>query len=123
MRPMRTRMWLAFLLAACASGSRATTTPRAQEFVSDRISVEVRGAGPDIILIPGLGAHRDTWSKTAAALEGRHRLHLVQVHGFAGFPAGANAEGPVSAPVAEELARYIQAAGLERPAVIGHSMG
>jgi pimeloyl-ACP methyl ester carboxylesterase len=50
-------------------------------------------------------------------------LHLIQVNGFAGVEPGANAEGPVSVPVAEEIARYIREAGLARPAVIGHSMG
>ena len=38
-------------------------------------------------------------------------------------PAEDNAEGPVSAPVAEDIARYIAEQGLEKPAVIGHSMG
>jgi pimeloyl-ACP methyl ester carboxylesterase len=50
-------------------------------------------------------------------------VHLVQVKGFAGLPLEANAAGPVCAPVAEELARYIDEAGLGAPAVIGHSMG
>ncbi|HEY5801478.1 MAG TPA: alpha/beta hydrolase, partial [Burkholderiaceae bacterium] len=49
--------------------------------------------------------------------------HLVQVHGFAGTPVGGNSAGPVAAPVAEELSRYIASEGLKQPAVIGHSMG
>jgi pimeloyl-ACP methyl ester carboxylesterase len=52
-----------------------------------------------------------------------HRYHLVQVAGFAGQARGANTDGAVAAPVAEEIARYIAARGLEKPAVIGHSMG
>jgi pimeloyl-ACP methyl ester carboxylesterase len=63
------------------------------------------------------------WDTTVAALGDGYRVHLVQVSGFAGAPVGANGEGPVAAPVAEEIARYIREAGLERPAVIGHSMG
>jgi pimeloyl-ACP methyl ester carboxylesterase len=35
----------------------------------------------------------------------------------------ANASGPVVAPVAEEIARYIAEAGLDRPALVGHSLG
>src|SRR5262245_22942612 len=93
------------------------------DFTSDRISVVTRGKGPDIILIPGLASHRDAWSSAAALLEDRYTLHLVQVNGFAGFPAGANADGPVSPPVAAEIARYIRDSRLVRPAVIGHSMG
>ena len=106
-----------FLLSACA-----TTADR--EFVSDRISVVARGSGPDVILIPGLAGHREeAWGGVIETLDDRYRLHLVQVNGFAGVPPGANAEGPVSAPVAEEIARYIRESGLDRPAVIGHSMG
>jgi pimeloyl-ACP methyl ester carboxylesterase len=50
-------------------------------------------------------------------------VHLVQVNGFAGFSSQGNAEGPVSAPVAEEIARYIREKGLTKPALVGHSMG
>lgn len=91
-------------------------------FASDRISVTVKGSGPDVILIPGLTASRDMWNSTVAALPG-YRYHLVQVNGFAGTQAGGNKAGPVVAPVAEEIARYIRHRRLVRPAIIGHSMG
>lgn len=110
-----------FLAAIAAVILTACTTTR--PFVSDRISVETRGSGPDVILIPGLTGHREIWSGVAGSLDDRYRLHLVQVNGFAGVAARANAEGPVSAPVAEEIARYIREAGLVRPTLIGHSMG
>ncbi|MBX3430873.1 MAG: alpha/beta hydrolase [Hyphomonadaceae bacterium] len=110
-----------FALAACAS----TPAPSAPEegFSSDRISVVVRGSGPDVILIPGLSSSRDVWNTTADALDGHYCVHLVQLNGFAGAPVGANGDGPVSAPVAEEIARYIGETHLDHPAVIGHSMG
>ncbi|MGQ0703507.1 MAG: alpha/beta fold hydrolase [Gemmatimonadales bacterium] len=114
------------VVAGCASsgtsgGGAGQVT--AQSFRSDRISIETRGTGPDLILIPGVTCHRDVWLPLAERLEGKHRLHLVQVNGFAGFVPGANADGPVSAPVAEEIARYIRETRLQRPTVIGHSMG
>lgn len=113
------------VLAAAVLAACATAPPPLPEagFRSERISVVTRGAGPDVIFIPGLTSHRDVWADTAAALEGRYRVHLVQLNGFAGFDTAGNAEGPVAAPVAEEIARYIEEEGLERPAVIGHSMG
>jgi len=112
------------LLAACATAPQPESATAAWVgFESDRISVVVRGQGPDVILIPGMTSHRDVWAATADALDDTHRVHLVQVNGFAGFPAAGNAEGPVSAPVAEEIARYIFEEELERPAIIGHSMG
>lgn len=109
---------------ACATGhgdTRVAAAPAA--FASDRISVIVDGRGPDVILIPGLSSSPDVWQETADALKGRYRVHRIHVNGFAGAPVGGNASGPVAAPVAEEIARYIAEQGLERPAVIGHSMG
>jgi pimeloyl-ACP methyl ester carboxylesterase len=91
-------------------------------FQPTRFSVEVRGSGPDVILIPGLTAGRDVWQGTTAAVAG-YRYHLVQVAGMAGEPARGNAQGPVVAPLAEELARYIESRSLDRPAIVGHSMG
>jgi pimeloyl-ACP methyl ester carboxylesterase len=126
---MRRKAWL---LALCAATSLAACAPKtAREsaadptrgFVSDRISVVTRGAGPDIILIPGLASHRDVWAGVADSLDDRYRLHLLQLNGFAGAQPGANVDGPVSAPVAQEVARYIRESGLQRPAIIGHSMG
>jgi pimeloyl-ACP methyl ester carboxylesterase len=94
----------------------------AQPFASDRIAVEVQGTGPDVVLIPGLSSSPRVWDATIAAVPG-HRYHVIHVSGFDGRPAGANAEGPVLVPVAEEIARYIREAGLVRPAIVGHSMG
>lgn len=110
---------LSFLLLALGVIAPATAQP---VFTSDRIGITVRGEGPDVVLIPGLSSSPEVWDSTIAALPG-YRYHLVHVSGFAGRPAGANAEGPVLAPVAEEIARYIREARLNRPAIVGHSMG
>lgn len=106
--------------AACAQPAPA---PVAERFTPTRFSVEVRGTGPDVILIPGLTAGRDVWSQAVAAVPG-YRYHLVQIGGFAREPVRGNAgTGPVAAPVAAEIARYIAANRLGSPAVVGHSMG
>ena len=122
------RLLLAATAALTLAGCSKDTAPPAdqassQPFTSERISVVTRGTGPDVLLIPGLNSHRDVWSFVADTLERRYRLHLVQVNGFAGLPANGNAEGLVSAPVAEEIARYITESKLSKPAVVGHSMG
>ena len=94
-------------------------------FVSDRISVTTRGPaqGADIVLVHGLAGHPDVWSAVADSLDDRYRLHLVQIKGFGGAAPDANANGTVSAPVAEEIARYIRQLGRGRAAIVGHSMG
>lgn len=87
-----------------------------------RFTVEVSGQGPDVILIPGLASARTVYDGLMPSLAG-YRVHRVQIAGFAGLPAGPNATGPVVQPVIDELARYIADQKLDRPAVIGHSLG
>lgn len=94
----------------------------APAFTSDRLSVEVLGAGPDVIFIPGYASSREVWRAEAERLSATHRVHMVQLAGFAGEP-WVHGAGPFVQPVIDELARYIDEAGLRDPAVIGHSMG
>jgi len=90
---------------------------------SDRIAVAVTGQGPDVVLIPGLASSGAVWDATVKQLSTTHRLHVVQVAGFAGAPVGGNAEGAVVEPLVEAVDAYIKAKDLKSPAVIGHSMG
>lgn len=110
-------------LPACATTETASAGASKAAFQSDRIDVKVVGSGPDVILIHGLSSSRDVWNDTARRVPG-YRYHLVQIAGFDGVPPGGNGgDGPLLAPVAEEIARYIREAGLKKPAVVGHSMG
>lgn len=126
-RPERRRFIAGGLAAAAltllpAASAAAPSGALRPAFHSTRIAVRVIGSGPDVLLIPGLAASRGIWAETAAALPG-YRCHLVQVAGFAGWPAAGNAKGAVVRPVADEIARYIRENGLKSPAVVGHSMG
>jgi pimeloyl-ACP methyl ester carboxylesterase len=114
----RRTLCAAFAALACLPSVAAFAAP----FTSNRITVQTEGSGPDVVLIPGLNSSPRAWASTVAAMPG-YRYHLVQVAGFGGAPASGNQAGDVAAPVAEEIARYLREAGLERPAVIGHSMG
>ncbi len=111
-------------VGAVAFAVRAEPAPAVAQtaFVSDRLSVEVVGSGPDVILIPGFASSREVWRLEADRLKATHRVHLVQLAGFAGEP-WSHGDGPFVQPMADELARYVREQGLERPAVIGHSMG
>lgn len=102
--------------------TRPVLAQSASAFTSDRLSVEVLGAGPDVIFIPGYASSREVWRAEAERLSATHRVHMVQLAGFAGEP-WVHGDGPFVQPVIDELARYIDEAGLEAPAVIGHSMG
>lgn len=110
-------------LASAAPAGVAQAVQSAPTFAPTRFSVVVEGSGPDVILLPGLASPRAVWDGARTALGGKYRLHLVQLNGFGGSPAGVNASGPVLEPSVEELHRYIQANRLKNVAVVGHSMG
>jgi len=128
---------MAVLAAAALSPVALSTSALAQDghaahghahadFDSGRFHVRVDGPEHpvgDVILIPGLSSSPEVWDGLTEQLKGRYRVHRIHVQGFAGAPAEDNATGPVAAPVAEDLARYIAEQGLAKPAVIGHSMG
>lgn len=103
--------------------AKASVARPAGAFQSDRIIVETRGQGPDVVLIPGLASTSAVWQRLAEGLEGRYRLHLVTVRGFGDTAPDGNATGLVASPTAAEIRRYIREQRLERPALIGHSMG
>jgi len=113
-------------VAACAQTSATAPADHGHAhaaFESGRFHVRVEGEGRDIILIPGLSSHPDVWAPLVERLEGDWRVHMIHIQGFAGAPAMDNIDGPVAAPVAAEIARYIREQGLEDTVVIGHSMG
>ncbi len=116
----------ALLMGSSLFATEALAEPassvQAAPFASDRLSVEVIGSGPDVVLIPGLASSREVWRPLATRLAATHRVHLVQLAGFAGEP-WVHGDGPFVAPEVEEIARYIADQGLQAPAVIGHSMG
>lgn len=111
----RPRAWFAIaivigVLVACAKAQTKAPTPApgpataAASFVSDRLSVEVMGDGPDVVLIPGLASSREVWRPLANRLAATHRVHLVQLAGFAGEP-WRHGDGAFVAPAVEEIGR------------------
>lgn len=120
---MRIRTLLAAIGTSLSLGSALAAPTQPVPVADERISVKVEGTGPDVILIPGLASSREVWAGLASTLRQQHRLHLVQVAGFAGSPAVPTVDGRVAAPVAEAVADYIRSQHLKAPAIIGHSLG
>lgn len=82
--------------------------------------VEVIGEGKPVLLIPGLMSDSRVWQQTASALKGDYQLHLISVAGFAGTPALA---GELLPRLQQDLLQYISQAQLQKPAIVGHSLG
>ena len=114
-------LWL--LSAPLSAGSNQLPSPSAGHSEQQRISVQVEGSGKDVILIPGLASSREVWADLVSRLRQSHRLHLVELAGFAGSPAALDTEGEVIAPAVEAIAAYIRAQHIQAPVIIGHSLG
>ena len=96
---------------------------RSAEFESELISVTVKGSGPDLLLIHGFASSSEVWSDVESHLGGKHRLHLVDINGFAGKQAsGTKPESYITA-LRDEVLRYVETKNLNNPTLIGHSMG
>jgi pimeloyl-ACP methyl ester carboxylesterase len=119
----------ALILAALTAStldwsSPANAAPQASaEQRLNRITVRSVGEGAPVVLIPGLGSSPAVYDDVAAKIGNGHRLILVQVNGFAGSKPG---EGPVEGLMpgaVDELAGWLAANKIVKPAIIGHSMG
>lgn len=101
----------------------AVEDTRPAPFESPYFTVSVSGAGPDVILMPGLASSAAVWDDTVAALKDRYRFHVVQVSGFAGAPARGNADNSdILDDLAASLVSYSRSLD-QAPAIVGHSLG
>jgi pimeloyl-ACP methyl ester carboxylesterase len=111
-------------LAACHSSAPAPTPTApvapATAFKPTSFSVEVSGTGRPVIFIPGLACDGHVWDSTVAHLGGKVQAHVLTLAGFAGKPA---IDKPLLPTVRDEIIEYIRANHLEKPIVIGHSLG
>jgi pimeloyl-ACP methyl ester carboxylesterase len=83
--------------------------------------IQVAGHGRPMILIPGLSSSGETWRGTVDRYKDRYATHTVTLAGFAGVPAIDSR--PLLAAVRDQLAQYIEDQHLEKPIVVGHSLG
>lgn len=96
----------------------ATFAPAAHSATA--FKVEVTGTGAPVILIPGLASSGAVWDGTVKHLCGPRQCHVLTLAGFAGQPA---IDAPLLPQVEQQLADYIAANKLDKPVIIGHSLG
>lgn len=105
-------------LTAIAVGQPA----RAQDIAAECSPYEVVGAGPDLVLVPGLGSSPAVWDGVVDALSSEYRVHRVHVAGFAGRPANGDPETVLERAAAEIIA-HLDCENVDEALYAGHSMG
>ncbi len=91
-------------------------------FKPTAFSVDVRGEGRPVIFIPGLACPGSVWDDAVDRLIEKVGIE-AHVLTLAGFGGKKPIKPPLAAKTRKELIRYIRSNKLERPVVIGHSMG
>lgn len=99
----------------------AQAAPSSEQRLS-RITVRTVGQGAPVVLIPGLASPSAVYDELASTIGRDHKLILVQVNGFAGSAAPASVDNLLPSAI-DELAGWLAANHIAKPAVIGHSMG
>lgn len=119
--PLLISMIVVVLLAGCA-----TTSPdpapgaAAVKSAPQAFRVERSGKGRPLVFIPGLASSGEVWNETVAHLQGKYDCHVLTLAGFAGQPA---IPAPFFATQRRALADYLRSQGLEKPILVGHSLG
>jgi len=82
--------------------------------------VEITGKGKPMILIPGFASSGATWNSTVARYKDRYECHVLTLAGFAGEP---RIDAPLLETVRQDLAAYIREKKMDKPVIVGHSLG
>lgn len=90
---------------------------------TSHISVQVIGKGSPVILIPGLSSPREVWDGIAPELAKTHKVYVVQVNGFGGDDPRDNLKPGIIDGLVADVHAMIVSEKLNKPAVIGHSLG
>lgn len=85
------------------------------------IDVKKTGQGHPMILIHGMACGAEVWNEVADYYQDRYELHLVTIAGF-GNPRSLEAPHALQA-IRDALIAYVKSENLEKPILMGHSMG
>ena len=92
------------------------------EVVGDSIPYLTAGDSErKVLLVHGAGSSRKTWTEVMPSLSGDNRLFAPDLMGFGDAPRGDFVHTPEY--MAEHLVGFMDAVGVERAALVGHSLG
>ncbi|MGI8844615.1 MAG: alpha/beta fold hydrolase, partial [Thermoleophilaceae bacterium] len=87
------------------------------------LAFDRQGSGPPLVLIHGVGHHRQTWQPVAHELGWDHDVIAADSPGFGKSPPLGVGAPHTTAAYADASAGWFQAMGLQRPHVAGNSRG
>jgi pimeloyl-ACP methyl ester carboxylesterase len=108
------------LLFAMGVAFAMVVSTRADEPKAAPFAVKVVGKGKPMILIPGLACSGAVWDSTVDHFKDRYECHALTLAGFAGQPP---TEAPFLETVRQGIADYIRTKKLDKPVIVGHSLG
>lgn len=111
MRPLPLFAPLALTLLACASAPKVTPVDAG----------EVHGQGQPIVLVHGFGDTRAVWRPVAERLARHFKVYSYDLLGFGG--SANTLEVWTADAYAGQLQRFLEVNRIERPILVGHSMG
>ena len=87
-----------------------------------RFSYCAAGAGPPLVLLHGIGSNARSWTQQLADLGSLRRVVAWDAPGY-GDSTPVAPPRPTAADYAERLTRFLDGLGLDRIALLGHSLG
>ncbi len=87
----------------------------------ETIAVQIVGSGRPVLMVHGLGGSHHDWDDALQTLSAHHQVHTFDLLGH-----GARARTktlPTLAQMAQDVADVIAGLRLDRPVLVGHSMG
>ena len=84
------------------------------------LEAEVLGEGPPLVLIHGITENWRSWEPLLAPLAASHTVVAMDLRGHGGSSPG---QGYDTGSMAGDVSEVVDALGLDRPLVVGHSLG
>ncbi|MGI9038943.1 MAG: alpha/beta fold hydrolase, partial [Gemmatimonadota bacterium] len=84
--------------------------------------MRILGDGPPVLLVHGISADHSEWIRVAEGLAGDHRVIVPDLLGRGASRPYADADFSLAAET-DRLVAIVEAVGVERPLVGGHSAG
>ncbi|MBO2012328.1 alpha/beta fold hydrolase [Hymenobacter negativus] len=124
------RLSLSLLLLSAAGATQAATPAVLMHTVivdnpaqHPTFTVRVVGKGQPMLLIPGLTCPGAVWDEAVAHYQKQYQCHIITLAGFGGSAPAATLADPLLPAVRDQLLAYIKTQKLNKPVVMGHSLG